>query len=132
MQDALDGQAEVADFREDLLEGPARVHHDGFFGDRVAEDGAIAPQRRHRKGFDDHALSLCFYFMASPSISQALSDRAPAWPALYIISTAQYHRSVSSDSPARSWWRSFEARLLLGALFIRLLYLATILDNPYF
>lgn len=70
--------------------------------------------------------------MASPSISQALSDRAPAWPALYIISTAQYHRSVSSDSPARSWWRSFEARLLLGALFIRLLYLATILDNPYF
>lgn len=53
-----------------------------------------------------------------------------AW--LYIISTAQYHRFVSPDFPARSWWRSFEARLLLGALFIRLLYLATILDNPYF
>ena len=37
-----------------------------------------------------------------------------------------------SDQPEPSWWRSFEARLLLGALALRLLYLATILDNPYF
>lgn len=31
-----------------------------------------------------------------------------------------------------SWQHSFEARLILGALLLRLLYLATILDNPYF
>lgn len=37
-----------------------------------------------------------------------------------------------SDRPEPSWWRSFEARLLLGALALRLLYLATILGNPYF
>ncbi|TAJ08557.1 MAG: hypothetical protein EPO61_10745 [Nitrospirae bacterium] len=30
------------------------------------------------------------------------------------------------------WRHSFEARLVLGALMLRLLYLATILDNPYF
>lgn len=36
---------------------------------------------------------------------------------------------ASSDD---SWWRSFEARLLLGALLLRLLYLSTILDNPFF
>lgn len=29
-------------------------------------------------------------------------------------------------------WRSFEARLLLGSLLLRLLYLSTILDSPYF
>jgi tetratricopeptide (TPR) repeat protein len=39
---------------------------------------------------------------------------------------------VVSDQPEQSWWRSFEARLLLGALVLRLLHLATILDNPYF
>lgn len=38
--------------------------------------------------------------------------------------------SISSSSP--SWRRSFDAPLLLGALLIRLLYLATILDNPFF
>jgi 4-amino-4-deoxy-L-arabinose transferase-like glycosyltransferase len=32
----------------------------------------------------------------------------------------------------RPWLRSFEARLLFGALFLRLLYLATILDSPFF
>ncbi len=37
--------------------------------------------------------------------------------------------SSSSQPP---WWQSFEARLLLGALLLRLLYLSTILDNPYF
>jgi tetratricopeptide (TPR) repeat protein len=58
--------------------------------------------------------------------------KPPRRRALYIIPTAQYHRGVSPDHPARSWWKSFEARLLLGALFLRLLYLATILDNPYF
>jgi len=31
-----------------------------------------------------------------------------------------------------AWWRSFEARLLLGSLLLRLLYLSTILDSPYF
>ncbi len=30
------------------------------------------------------------------------------------------------------WWRSFEARLLLGALMLRLVYLSSIVDNPYF
>ncbi len=30
------------------------------------------------------------------------------------------------------WWRSFDARLVFGALLLRLLYLATILDSPYF
>lgn len=39
---------------------------------------------------------------------------------------------MESRRPARSWWRSFEGRLILGALALRLLYLATILDNPYF
>jgi tetratricopeptide (TPR) repeat protein len=38
--------------------------------------------------------------------------------------------SLPSSLP--SWWHSFDARLLLGALLIRLLYLATILDNPFF
>lgn len=39
---------------------------------------------------------------------------------------------MESDRPERSWWRRFEGRLVLGALALRLLYLATILDNPYF
>lgn len=30
------------------------------------------------------------------------------------------------------WWRSFDVRLVFGALLLRLLYLATILDSPYF
>ena len=37
-----------------------------------------------------------------------------------------------STDPRQSWWRTFEARLLLGALLLRLLYLSTILTNPYF
>lgn len=38
----------------------------------------------------------------------------------------------ASAPPRLSWWHSFDARLVLGALLLRLLYLATILDNPYF
>lgn len=34
--------------------------------------------------------------------------------------------------PATPWWQRFEARLLLGALLLRLLYLATILNTPFF
>lgn len=36
------------------------------------------------------------------------------------------------NGPATPWWQSFEARLVLGALLLRLVYLATILNTPFF
>ncbi|MFM8552902.1 MAG: glycosyltransferase family 39 protein [Nitrospiraceae bacterium] len=39
---------------------------------------------------------------------------------------------MTSPAATPPWRHSFEARLALGALLLRLLYLATILDSPYF
>lgn len=39
---------------------------------------------------------------------------------------------MSPTSPPAAWHQGFEARLLIGALLLRLLYLATIVANPFF
>ncbi len=40
--------------------------------------------------------------------------------------------AASPDASPAPWWRSFEGKLLCAALLVRLLYLSTILDNPFF
>ncbi len=55
VQNLRHGQPQFAEFMKDPLRRAARVHDHRLLADRVADDRAIAPERRHRKRFADQS-----------------------------------------------------------------------------
>ena len=49
------GQPELSNFTEDPFGRASRVHDDGLFAHGIADDRAIAAERRHRKRFADQS-----------------------------------------------------------------------------
>jgi len=61
VEDADDRQAKILNVLQNAFVSATRVHHDRPLRDRITDDRAVAAQRRHRKGFDDHSV-----FILSP------------------------------------------------------------------